>query len=224
MAVVIALLLSACHSLNPGRKQGKIVYQSPSLIITQLTENTFQHTTFLQTQSFGNVPCNGMIVRGDGEAIVFDTTPDSTSSVALINWISGQLKCEVKAVVITHFHIDNLGGLAAFTSAQIPSYAQNKTIALAKAEALELPNNGFDSTLKLYAGSQLVEAKFFGEGHTSDNVVGYFPSEKVLFGGCLIKELNANKGNLADANESAWSNTVRSIKVNYPEVIPNIII
>jgi hypothetical protein len=38
--------------------------------------------------------------------------------------------------------------------------------------------------------------KFFGEGHTKDNVVAYFLSEKILFGGCLLKELEASKGYL----------------------------
>jgi metallo-beta-lactamase class B len=46
-----------------------------------------------------------------------------------------------------------------------------------------------------------ITAKFFGEGHTKDNVVGYFPSENVMFGGCLVKELNASKGYLGFAEK-----------------------
>lgn len=60
--------------------------------------------------------------------------------------------------------------------------------------------------------------KFFGEGHTSDDIVGYIPSEKALFGGCLIKSLKAGKGNLEDANINEWSTTVEMIKKEIPEL------
>jgi metallo-beta-lactamase class B len=60
--------------------------------------------------------------------------------------------------------------------------------------------------------------KYFGEGHTKDNVVGYFPSENILFGGCLIKELKATKGYLGDANIAQWPNTVERIKEQYPNI------
>lgn len=45
-----------------------------------------------------------------------------------------------------------------------------------------------------------------------------FPSEKVLFGGCLIKELDASKGYLGDANVEAWSGTVNRVAEYFPDV------
>ncbi len=39
-----------------------------------------------------------------------------------------------------------------------------------------------------------------------------------MFGGCLIKEEGAGKGNLAEANVEEWPNTVRKVKMKYPEV------
>ena len=39
-----------------------------------------------------------------------------------------------------------------------------------------------------------------------------------MFGGCLIKELDANKGYLGDANVSEWSATVEKVKKEYPDV------
>jgi metallo-beta-lactamase class B len=67
-------------------------------------------------------------------------------------------------------------------------------------------------------GDQFVTAKYFGEGHTKDNVIGYFPSENILFEGCLIKELKAGKGYLGDANIKAWPYTVEKVKIAYPNV------
>src|SRR5690606_10460180 len=80
-----------------------------------------------------------------------------------------------------------------------------------------IPQNGFDSFLELKIGNEKVTAEYFGEGHTKDNVIGYYPKEKAMFGGCLLKENGAGKGNLEDANESAWTQTVNNIFRKYPK-------
>ena len=81
-----------------------------------------------------------------------------------------------------------------------------------------VPQNSFSDSIILKVGRENTIVKFFGEGHTTDNVVGYFPSEKVLFGGCLIKELEAGKGYLGDANVADWSMTVEKIRKQYSTV------
>jgi metallo-beta-lactamase class B len=121
-------------------------------------------------------------------------------------------------VIPTHFHDDCLGGLKAFHDQEIPSYANTKTLELATQEKSAIPQQGFYESMTLHVGDKTVEVKFFGEGHTRDNVVGYFPSERVLFGGCLIKEVDASKGYLADANIKAWPTTVEKVKRAYPNV------
>ena len=37
--------------------------QSGKMQITQVTPNTFQHISYLQTEDFGKVACNGLIVK-----------------------------------------------------------------------------------------------------------------------------------------------------------------
>ncbi|HLO79537.1 MAG TPA: subclass B1 metallo-beta-lactamase, partial [Chitinophagaceae bacterium] len=194
------------------------VYKSNDLIITQIDENSFEHTSFLQTNDFGNVPCNGLIVRNKKEVIVFDTPTKDKSSEELIKWIKETLHCKINAIIPTHFHDDCLGGLLAFDQHGIPSYANFKTIELAKANNLVVPKNSFRDSLILKVGDENIIAKFFGEGHTKDNVVGYFPGDNILFGGCLIKEINAGKGFLGDANLTDWSGTVEKIKQAYPNL------
>lgn len=194
------------------------VYQSDHLIVIQVSENAFVHTSFLQTNDFGNVPCNGMIVRNSNEAIVFDTPTNDKSTDELIKFIMEKMHCKINAIVPTHFHSDCLGGLGAFHKQNIPSFANFSTIELTKANNLVNPQNGFKDDLKLSLGKSNAMVKFFGQGHTKDNVVGYFPSENILFGGCLIKELEATKGYLGDASVGAWSNTVEKIKKQYPNL------
>lgn len=213
-----ALLFFGCNAGKNRVFKPKVLYKSDELVITQISENAFAHTSYLQTNDFGRVPCNGLIVRIDGEAIIFDTPADDYSSQKLIGWVNKVLDCKINAIIPTHFHNDCLGGLKAFHQHHIPSYAYAKTINLAKENNYEIPQNGFTDSLRLPVGKQYVSVRFFGEGHTRDNVVGYYPAEEIMFGGCLIKELKAGKGFLGDANVAAWPETVAKVKAAYPHV------
>lgn len=204
-------------------QENSFIYESEILQIEQISPNTFVHISYLNTDDFGKVACNGMIVLNDGEALVFDTPANDDASLELLNWLEKDQKAKVKAVVATHFHWDCLGGLNEFHAKGISSYASEKTIELAKTDGYPTPENGFKKKLILKAGSIKVTNQFFGEGHTKDNFVAYVPADKVIFGGCMIKELGAGNGNLEDANVAEWSATVKKVKSAYSEaqlVIP----
>ena len=217
--LILAFSIFGCKSAKISDKS----FTSKDIVIQKVKDHVYQHITFLQTESFGKVSCNGMVVFDKNEAIIFDTPINDSTSSELISWVKDSLGCKVIAIIPTHFHEDCLGGLEEFHRRGIPSYASNKTIQSAKLAKYPVPQNGFDDLLKLKVGDKEVIAEFHGEGHTKDNVTGYFPSEKVVFGGCLIKEIDAGKGYLGDANVNAWSATVTKLKAKYPEtevVIP----
>lgn len=219
LLISLVFLLFGCRTARVSDKN----YTSPRLSIQKVADNVYQHISYLETQSFGKVSCNGMVVYDDHKAVVFDTPTTDSTSAELLNWITNSLKCQVIAIVPTHFHEDCLGGLNEFHHRGISSYASNRTIQFATLKKYAIPQHGFDTAMTFTVGNRQVIAEFLGEGHTRDNIVGYFPSEKVLFGGCLIKELNASKGNLADANVNDWSGTVTRLKKKYPDaqlVIP----
>lgn len=218
LLVKVCLLIILGFKSYAGGDKPEIVYRSETLVVTRLAENVYEHTSFLNTRTFGKVPCNGMVVTDKEEAVVFDTPADDRSSAELITWIRGELHHRITAVIATHFHEDCVGGLNEFRKYKVPSHASTETIKLAKAAGFPVPDKGFEKALVLGVGGKKVYVRFFGEGHTRDNVVGYYPDEKILFGGCLIKELNAGKGNLADANVGAWAETVRKVKAAYPDV------
>jgi len=54
--------------------------------------------------------------------------------------------------------------------------------------------------------------------------VVWIPAKKVLFGGCLVKALNAkNLGNTTEADLTAYPKTLKKVKETYPDaktVIP----
>ncbi|WP_099769293.1 subclass B1 metallo-beta-lactamase [Chryseobacterium sp. 52] len=212
-----ALFFLSC-SPQKTTAEPKVVYKTDNLSVIQLSDDIYQHISYLNTESFGRVPCNGMIVKDGNETVILDTPTDDKSSEELISWIKSSLHAKVNAVVATHFHNDCLGGLKEFDKNNIPSYASNKTIELAKEAKANVAGHGFNDTLTLNAGKHKILIKYFGEGHTKDNVVAYVPDQKAMFGGCLIKEIDATKGYLGDANVQAWSGTVEKVKAQYPDV------
>lgn len=195
-----------------------VVYKTEDFIIQKLSNHIYEHISFLKTNNYGKVASNGMIAVNGNEAVVFDAPTNNQSTKELINYISHKLKYKIIAVIPTHFHEDCVGGLKEFIEHNIPVYASNRTIGLLNEEGegySKLLLTGFDDSLTLNIGDQKVYAKYFGEGHTKDNIVGYFPEDSAVFGGCLIKEVGASKGYLGDANVKEWSETVRKVEFKY---------
>ncbi len=202
-----------------------IEYQTENLTINKLSNHIYEHISYLNTDDFGKVACNGMLVINDNKGVLFDTPTDNKSSIELINFITKELKCEIIALIPTHFHTDCVGGIAEFEEYNIPTYASKQTIELLKenGQKFSKPIKDFTDSLTLDIGNKKVYAEYFGEGHTKDNIIGYFPNDNAVFGGCLIKEVGASKGYLGDANVKEWSKTVEKVKQKYPNakiVIP----
>lgn len=212
--ILIVSTIVGCNS-NPN---AKYLFDSPTLRIQQLSENTFIHTSYLDIKGYGLFPCNGLVYINENKAFVFDTPTEEVASNQLIQWIRNHLECSIEGIIVNHFHVDCLGGLSAFHDQGIPSYAHNRTIRQAMEDSLTVPQFGFDKEQQISLGTSHIVNHFFGEGHTPDNIVSYIPAEHMLFGGCLIKSKGASKGNLNDANLQEWSNTVLKIKQKYPDI------
>jgi len=193
----------------------KTIYSTKTLIINQLSAHSFQHISFLETESFGKVECNGLIVIDANEAFIFDTPTTDSVSAELINWMQNSLNCEIKGVIPTHFHDDCLGGLESFHQVKIPSFAFFKTIEKAKLEHLPIPKHSFDDSKEFELGQTKLLVSFLVEAHAMDNIVGYFQKDQILFGGCMIKSVGASKGFLGDANVGEWSKTVSKVKAKF---------
>jgi metallo-beta-lactamase class B len=219
-----------------GQTNLDLNYESESLKIVKISEHTFIHISYLQTQSFGKVECNGLIFLNKSKAIIFDTPTDNIVSNELIDFLAKQ-NITTKAVVINHFHDDCLGGLEAFHKRNIISYANQETLKqlLAKEnvtyygkskvereqlknKSLVLPKKVFKNHQNIKLGNKKILNYYPGKAHTIDNIVSYIPSEQVLFGGCMVKSVNATKGNLADADTIAWPQTIHNVKNKFKKV------
>src|SRR5690606_20125558 len=117
-APLISLILLLISCTNSSREQDQTaetkaslslesavddtaLFKTENLLVRRLSENVYEHTSFLDTKDFGRVPCNGMLVVNGGEAVVCDTPANAESTGELISYITQELNSEIKAVVAT---------------------------------------------------------------------------------------------------------------------------
>ena len=215
-AFIILLVLS--FSKQVQSQTDSLVYDTATLQIRQLSDKSFIHISFLDTQDYGKVECNGMLVIDNKEAVVLETPVDDQVSEELINWIEKEHQATINAVIVHHFHVDCLGGLKAFHQRNIPSYSHEMTIELAGQRGNELPLLSIEQGQQTLVGDHIISSHYFGPAHTEDNIVSYYENENILFGGCMIKSLGAKEGNLADANVPEWSQTLAKLKTELSEI------
>ncbi len=218
LAISLLTVLFSFFSCEENNHVDDLEYMSESLIIRKLKKGVYIHTSYLDTNDFGKVSCNGLIYFNGGQLFIADTPATEKASIELLEHLSKFTEIDNLGVVATHFHTDCTAGYDAFFKYKIASYNSVKSMEIANKLEITSAQRYFHDGFEMAVGKGSVEGKYFGEGHTSDNIVVYLLNEKVLFGGCLIKELGADQGNLDDANISEWALSVERLKQNYPDV------
>jgi metallo-beta-lactamase class B len=168
-----------------------------------------------------DVPSNGLIYIDNHEAIMIDAPNGAGITDSLLNWISISKRARVKAVVVTHWHAqDRMGGILAVKQRHIPSYCFEQTAAIATQKGLPYPDHTFQDSITLKAGNRSLFCWFPGAGHTKDNIVVWFPKEKLLYGGCFVKDMSAqNLGYTNDADAKAWPQSIQKTLKKFPDMV-----
>lgn len=193
------------------------------LEITHLTGGFYVYTTY---HDLGGslFPANGMYVLTSEGAVVFDTPWDTTQFQPLLDSIRIKHNATVKLCISTHSHEDRTAGLTYYRSKGIRTYTSKMTDSICKLRGNPRAEFTFEKDTLFKLGQHKFKMLYPGPGHTSDNIIGWFPKEKIVYGGCLIKSTEAaDLGNLGDANVRAWPQTMRTLKKSCPSrkfVIP----
>lgn len=212
--ILAAILISHAATAQDTAKRIRI---NENFEIIPISQNAFIHVFWMNSPTFGRFGDNGLIYIDNNEAVIMDTPMNDSLSRQLLEWFSKTFpKATIKAVIVNHFHDDCLGGLRAFHEKGIASYANYMTNDLIKNDSTVKPQHTFTNELKLRIGKTDIVNRYLGPGHSPDNIVTWVPSEKILFGGCMIKSLDAGRGNLSDATLQKWSATVSKVKKEFP--------
>ncbi|KOY84877.1 subclass B1 metallo-beta-lactamase [bacterium 336/3] len=186
--------------------------EKAKLKISHLTGDFYIYTTY-NTYEDSQVPANGMyLVTNDG-VVMIDTPWDTTQFQPLLDSIKLKHNKNVVMCFATHWHSDKTAGLEYYKQLGIKTYTTVLTDELSKkndkkrAEFLMTK----DTTFKV--GQYSFEIYYPGQGHTTDNIIIWFKKEKILYGGCLIKGVDAeNLGYLGDANVNEYESTLKKVQ------------
>ena len=165
------------------------------LRLVEIESGTWIHSTRHNTESFGRVLSNGLVVTSGNEALLIDSgwSKDSEATTQkLLNEIHQASGAHVVRTVFSHYHDDSVGGINALRSGDILTYATSVTADFMEVDGWGRPDSLLsmddnENTWTLPFGDHHIEIFYPGPGHTVDNIVIYVPHTRVLYGGCLIR-------------------------------------
>lgn len=215
--LLLVILVGICFAKFSFAQEGYQKFQvTKDIEVIKVNENAYVHVSFAEVPGWGRVAANGLIYLNNGEAALFDTPMTDSLTKDLVDWITSTLKAKVTLFVPNHWHRDCIGGLAYLNSLGIESFANEITVDIAKSKELPIPRHGFRDSLMLSLGGKKIFCEYLGAAHAVDNIVVWFPSEKILFAGCMTKEVNSeNLGNTADADLTAYPETIKKVLNKY---------
>lgn len=194
-----------------------------NLKITHLTENFYVFTTYRDFKGTP-FPANGLYCITDNGVVVIDTPWDTTQFQPLLDSIKIKHNKNVVMCIATHSHEDRTGGLEYYKQKGIKTFATEQTDIICKERGEKRAEFLIFQDTVFAVGQYTFQTYFGGAGHTPDNIVIWFPKDKLLYGGCLVKSTDASDlGYLGDADTKQWSTTIQKIKQKFGQpsyVIP----
>lgn len=187
------------------------------LEIAPLTGDCYIFTTY-HDYNGTPFPSNGMYVVTGAGVVLIDTPWDVAQCQPLLDTIAARHGKEVVFCLSTHFHDDRTAGLDFFRSKGIRTWSSKATKRLCRKEKAPEAEFTFAKDTTFSIGGKTFRTFYPGKGHTEDNILVWFETEKVLYGGCFIKSTeNTSLGNVADADVKAWPKSVRKTIAAFPE-------
>ncbi|MGD9993669.1 MAG: subclass B1 metallo-beta-lactamase [Salinivirgaceae bacterium] len=189
------------------------------LQLVHLQDSIFVHINWHQLDNFGRFSSNGLLLIKNGQALMIDTPMDNEKTERLTAYLKDSLSVDVLKLIIGHFHDDCLGGLSYLQSRGVESIANAMTLEKCKEIGLPVPSTSFTDSLTFDFNGEQIDCRYFGAGHSFDNITVWIPGKKILFGGCLVRSMDARGlGNLSDAVVPAWDSTIARILKEYPVI------
>ncbi len=186
------------------------------LIIEPLSGNFYVYTTF-NTYQDSKVRANGVYLVTNKGVVLFDTPWDTTQFQPLLDSIQLRYNKKVIMAFATHWHSDKTAGLEYYKQLGIRTYTTELTDRLSKKNNAKRAQFLMTKDTTFRVDQYQFETYYPGEGHTQDNIVIWFPKEKILLGGCLIKGAkDENLGFLGDGNTKTYASALLNVERRYP--------
>lgn len=128
----------------------------------------------------------------------------------------------IRYIVNTHHHGDHTGGNKAFLDASAEIIAhKNARSTMVDQKMPGLPRITFSDETQIFLGGKEVRVQYFGRGHTSGDVMVFFPSERVVHTGDLFVRGAPFIDYSSGGSIKAWDQTIaNALKTDFDTVIP----
>lgn len=215
---ILIIIFGLSGSFQKNISTEKIIIDADIQLIP-VSDSVYVHVSWQNSSDFGRFPSNGLILIKKGKGLMIDTPMDNAKTRRLLTYFKDSMQVEVTRFIAGHYHDDCIGGLEYIQSKGIESIANILTIKKCKTLHLPAPAVSFSDSLLFDFNGEPVECRFFGAGHTYDNITIWFPNKRLLFGGCLVKSIGSSGlGYTADADINAWDTTVKKVLTQYKNV------
>lgn len=217
--LTLALIICSLSVNLLAQTKPTIIQINNDIQLIEITTNFYIHLSFTNDDTFGRFSSNGAIVIKNGKALMIDTPVNMEDTKEITNYLANKMNVKVTTFIGGHYHNDCIGGMQHLKENGVMCVLGKKTKEKCIAYNLPLPDTTFEETLDFIFEDIKVNCRYFGGGHTNDNIVVYFPDYKILFGGCLIKSLESKTmGNIADAVLNEWGPTVIKVQHAFNDV------
>lgn len=201
-----------------------LIYAQPNNVIEicselqliKISDNAYVHVSYIDVGNNIKYPCNGLILIDNGNAFLFDTPVNDSTTQILVLYLKDKMKLNLVGFIANDWHRDTMGGLNVINALGIPSYTNEMTREIARTKSLPVPTHGFKDSLSLKLGNKDIRCYYLGAAHTMDNIVVWIPSESILFADCMVKEVKAGDlGFTGDGDVKAYPATLAKVKAKF---------
>ena len=191
--------------------------------LNRVKGNIWVHTTYTNYNGY-RTPSNGLVIETSDGLVMIDTPWNNAQAKELIKLTKDKFNRDFSLAIITHAHEDRIGGIDTLLENKIDTRSTVLTAELAEENGFKKPTPSLDLNPNIKIGDVAIKVFYPGEGHSADNIVVWLPKDKVLFGGCIIKDLNSEGlGSTIDANIEQWQISLNKLLEKYSDadvVIP----
>lgn len=196
----------------------------PVISTTHLNGNYYVYTSQGKPDDKNYFPANGLYVLTPEGVILIDTPWDEDQTRQLADTLEKKHHQKMAMCVVTHHHADRTAGLDWLRKKGVKTYSSLLTHSLCEGGDEKQAQYTFKGDTTLTLGNVTLQTYYPGAGHSLDNLVVWFPNDKVLFGGCLIRSFEAKSNpEVPGSDSAAWAQATKKLFTRYGDaafVIP----
>lgn len=182
------------------------------LQISHLTGDFYVYRTFHDYKGT-LISANAMYLVTNKGVVLFDAPWDKTQFQPLIDSIKAKHNKKIIMYFATHAHEDRAGGIEFYRQKGVKTYTIGLTDEILKKNNEKRAEFVIPNDTTFTVGQYTFEAFYPGKGHAQDNIIVWFAKEKILYGGCFIKSIDAKDlGYLGDSDVKEWEGSIKKLQ------------